>query len=237
MAPLSSAQDASEPVADPVDQAVAAGIVLKLNFAFSCFNEGFSEVKFETSDFQKLLKTIDLDTQSFSDSESGEVMRQGAKELASTIGYMFTAEAPFDDPKYLPKLKTHNINPTTPDPKKLAKLVALEVRNYMETCRLPSTLIPPKLPVDTRTIDERADAAVAEIKRIREAAKLGKTAEFVQQQIGKPHSIESFQTSSIAQTWRYDIDDTVYCLVNFNSDSLVIGTGSSGVKDLIGSDD
>ena len=86
------------------------------------------------------------------------------------------------------------------------------------------------------TLAERADAAVAEIMRIREIAKTGVTAEMVRQKVGDPDSVES-QNSVIAEAWRYDIDDTVYFIVNFNSDAVVAGTFSSGIKELIGSDD
>ena len=86
------------------------------------------------------------------------------------------------------------------------------------------------------TLAERADAAVAEIMRIREKAKTGVTAEMVRQKVGDPDSVES-QNSVIAEAWRYDIDDTVYFIVNFNSDAVVVGTFSSGIKELIRSDD
>ena len=87
------------------------------------------------------------------------------------------------------------------------------------------------------SLDQRADAAVAEIKRIREVAKLGVASSQVNQELGQPNSVSKFDSGTIAETWRYDIDETVYILVNYDANSLVIGSSSSGIKELIGSED
>jgi len=93
------------------------------------------------------------------------------------------------------------------------------------------------LPKKDLAIDKRAEVAVAEIKRMREVTKAGSRSKKVKQQLGEPNSITKFDSGKIAETWRYDIDETVYILVNYDSNFLVIGSGSSGIKELIGSED
>ena len=85
------------------------------------------------------------------------------------------------------------------------------------------------------SLDQRAADAVAEIKRIREVVKMGIESEAIRKKLGAPNSIEEFDSSTIAETWRYDLDESVYFLVNYDSNGFVIGSGSSGVRELVGS--
>ena len=138
---LAESNPKEKPTNDSVDNIVAAGIALKFEYVVSRVNEQPDGIEFTRPDlFRKIMRTLNNDAESFSDTKSGNRMREATHRLSKLVAMVMTEKIPSKNKQFNELLKVHNANLETPDPEKLCEIVTHELKTYVTACELPTSV-------------------------------------------------------------------------------------------------
>ena len=123
--------------AKTLDQVVAAGIALKLEYILVRVNESTVDVDF----FPQVLGTLNHDAKSFSKTKSGNRQREAARQLILFVKFVYTEEIPSENEEFIALLKQHNLDPNAPDAQKVSMAVNHAIVAFAKTCKLDPSIL------------------------------------------------------------------------------------------------
>ena len=135
MPSVTNAQEKNK--ANTLDQVVAAGIALKVEYLIDRVNESTVDADL----FPKILETLNHDAESFSQTKSGNRQREAVRRLAVFFELVYTEKIPSKNEKFIELMKQHHLDPNAPDPKKVSEAVNGEIVSFVETCNLSRSIL------------------------------------------------------------------------------------------------
>ena len=123
--------------ANTLDQAVAAGIALKLEYVIDRANES----TVDTDLFPKILETLNHDAKSFSQTKSGNRQRETVRRIAVFVKFVYTERLPSKNVKFIELLKQHGLDQNSIDPEKVSKAVNDQIVSFVKTSNLDRSIL------------------------------------------------------------------------------------------------